>query len=1243
MYLKSLTALGFKSFAEKTVLNFEPGITAIVGPNGCGKSNVADAIRWVLGEQSAKALRGGEMADVIFNGTDTRDPMSMAEVSITIGDVDEEHLQAAGVELSYNEVTLTRRVFRDGGSEYFINKTRCRLKDVQRLFMGTGVGRSSYSIMAQGNITQILSSKPDDRRMIFEEAAGITKFKSQKREALRKLDYTEQNLLRVADTIREVKRQLGSLQRQAGKARRYKELSTELQELDCSLSQYRVAELDERITADEQQDESIRIEIEENSAEVLTLEEALKAMRTRVSEVDQQISECQTEGLRLSGLCDQQEDRVRYSERRIQELSEQRQRADEDILQAEERRTQAEHDVEQLAQQLQASEATLNEHRDKVRERVQGVDEIDLQLGERRQRLREGQSELFSAEQELGRLKSELNALEMRKQGNDARLEKLSAEKAELEQERVALSERLTQFETNFESDKADAESQRELLKGFQSKVAEFETILRDIETERDGLLRQQSECRSRLNLLEQLESDREGFSEGASAALARKDLVVGSIAEHLQTPDEHVTAVESVLGHHLQAALTSRGEDAIQVLEDLRSQRKGRASIAATELEAMIDTPPAPSGEGPGLLASSVVTSSPSFERLIRRVLNGTRIVGSLGEALQGFRQMPGKWDYVTANGELLSKHGVLTGGGSGENSGSSSILGRKNQLAELTQSLAKINDSVSDIEQRRENVLAERTAAQNAFHQAQQALRGKEVEIASREGEFRALQSAQETMGRKIEAVVYEVQRLSEQEREGKLKGDQLSQQIEVAEAEYGESKAKIGALETSLAELNEKRQSATEELTEAKVALASREQAFEGIERQIDPLNQRIGELKMLAESRRRELGEFETRKGEAQTEIDEAKSKIESASHEREQVSQRATSLGQDKAALVEALDGRESGLKEVRSKLEKAQELRSSVEVRLAEQRIKRENLIDQIQQRYGLVFDEVEPLYLWAFSNDSGLVTVEKLTPEEMTERALATDWALVSDRVDFLRDKVDSMGPVNLVAIEEYEETEERFQFLTAQHDDLAEAKEQLVEVINKINTQTREMFVTTFEQIKSNFQTMFVEIFGGGLADLSLIAEEDVLESGIEIMARPPGKKLQSISLLSGGEQTMTAVALLFAIYQVRPSPFCVLDELDAPLDESNINRFITILQRFLTDSQFVIITHNKRTISVADVIYGVTMERRGVSKIVSVKFEDEKRRHGASVELEEAADDGRAVSGERVASIAESVAGH
>src|SRR5687767_4910373 len=593
MYLKNLTVLGFKSFADKTALNFQPGVSAIVGPNGCGKSNVSDAIRWVLGEQSAKALRGGEMSDVIFNGTDGRKPLGMAEVSLTIGGVDEEHLRAAGVELAYNEVTITRRVFRDGGSEYFINKTPCRLKDIQQFFMGTGMGKTSYSIMAQGNITQILSSKPDDRRLVFEEAAGITKFKSQKKEALRKLEYTDQNLLRIQDLIREVKRQIGSLQRQAGKARRYKQIAEELRHLETQLARHQFDVLQMEISERTASAEKLRSEMEDCSASVLRAEDEILQLRARLSELEEQIAESQQKGMELKGQSDRHESRIHFNEERLRELEQQNARALHDINEAEERGRAAKEELAIVTEKLATAKAALDEHRKVLDQKRESLRQVEQDLIQRQDGMRKAQSDSFAAAQQLTRVRNEINALDLQKQGNTVRLEKLSSEKIQLEEERTRLEARLHEFAANVEVEKQHVLTSRGTVEERQARLREIQVELTRVAQDLDAAVQQQAEKRSRLHVLEQLQDSHEGFSAGALAALKQSQSVLGSLSDKIRVPDQYVAAVESALGHHLQLVLTEQPESAQEILNDLSANKKGRASIASLGLRRADCLPP--------------------------------------------------------------------------------------------------------------------------------------------------------------------------------------------------------------------------------------------------------------------------------------------------------------------------------------------------------------------------------------------------------------------------------------------------------------------------------------------------------------------------------------------------------------------------------------------------------------------------------------------------------------------------
>jgi chromosome segregation protein len=605
---------------------------------------------------------------------------------------------------------------------------------------------------------------------------------------------------------------------------------------------------------------------------------------------------------------------------------------------------------------------------------------------------------------------------------------------------------------------------------------------------------------------------------------------------------------------------------------------------------------------------ALDVIQADPSVDKLLRALLGRTFIASDLPTATAQIQNGHAGCDFVTVTGDLLSRHGVYTGGylnGHGNPKAPASILGRKNQITELQSELTEVQNRVAEMSRRRGALLSEQTELQASLQQAQTELREQEVAIATREGEFNALQNSNRLLHQKIETVVFEVQSLAAQEQEGSQKRGALAAQLHELETRERAGQEQVAALTTELENLRQSRDAAHAALTESKVALAAEEQLLASFRQQQQSLEQRIRELSQVIEQRRSECSAFVSRKEQAESEVQDSRGQIERLTHEREQASTQLAELLSQKQAQETDIAAREENLRGQRSRLTELQNQRGTLDVELAQKNMAVQNLRERIQQKYHVNLDDVRSECITITYADEGPAKVETLTPEEMAASSAATDWDAVAQQIEALQKRLDEIGPVNLVAIEEYEETEQRYQFLTKQHDDLVSAKAQLLEIINRINVQTRQMFVETFEKVRENFRALFVEVFGGGKADLILVDENDVLESGIDIVARPPGKQLQSISLLSGGEQTMTAVALLFSIYQVKPSPFCVLDELDAPLDEANINRFVHLLQRFIAHSQFIIITHNKRTIGMADVLYGVTMQEHGVSKIVSVKF--------------------------------------
>jgi len=1033
--------------------------------------------------------------------------------------------------------------------------------------------------------------------------------------------------LRVADLVREVKRQIGSLQRQAGKARRYKQIQTELQHLDTQLARHQFDVLQAEISGKQAAVEKLRNGIEQGSADVLRLENEIAQLRERLSELEHGVAAQQQRGLELKGEMDRHESRIQFNEERLRELASQNTKALAEITQSEERCRAAREEAKAVTEKLAASEAALAQYRRTLETKQQALNKVEEDLKQRQESLREAQAAAFAAAQDLTRIRNEITALDLQKQGNSIRLEKLSAEKIQLEEERTRLEARLQEFTASVEAEKLNAQTKRGSVEQRQNRLREIQGELQASSAEQDEFLQAQAEKRSRLNVLEQLEGAHEGFSAGTQAALRQSRKVIGSLADRIRVPEAYVVAIENALGHHLQLVLTEQPESAQQIIADLSANKVGRASVAALSLEYTNDKQLAFDGEmAPGggldviqnglqkgqiIHALSVVQGEPSVEKLLKALLGRTFIASDLSTATDQIQNGHAGCDFVTLTGDLLSRHGIYTGGylnGNGNPKAPASILGRKNQISELHGELTEVQLRVAEMSRKRGALLSEQTELQAGLQQAQTELREQEVAIAIREGEFNALQNSNRLLHQKIETVVFEIQSLAAQEQEGRQKCNTLAAQLSDLETHERAGQEEVAAIAAELEDLRQQRDNANAALTESKVAFAAEEQLSASFRQQQQALAQRIRELTQVIEQRRNECSAFVTRKEQAESEIQDSRSQIERLAHEREQVSAQAAELLSQKQAQETDTASRDENLRGQRNRLTELQNQRGTLDVELAQKNMSVQNLRERIQQKYHVNLDDVRSECITITFADEGPAKVQTITPEEMAASGAATDWNAVAQQVEALQKRLDEIGPVNLVAIEEYEETEQRYQFLSKQHDDLLSAKAQLLEIINRINVQTRQMFVETFEKVRDNFRAMFVEVFGGGKADLILVDENDVLESGIEIMARPPGKQLQSISLLSGGEQTMVAVALMFSIYQVKPSPFCVLDELDAALDEPNINRFVKILQRFLAHSQFIVITHNKRTISMADVLYGVTMQEHGVSKIVSVKFHKE-----------------------------------
>ena len=1208
MHLQSLELFGFKSFADKTVFNFHEGVTAIVGPNGCGKSNVLDAVRWVLGEQSAKALRGGEMADVIFNGTDSRKPVGYAEVSLTFTDC------ASELGVDWHDVRVTRRVYRDGLSEYLLNKTVCRLKDIYSLFADTGIGRSAYSMMEQGRIDQILSSHPEDRRAVFEEAAGITKYKGQKREALRKLEATEANLLRLGDIIKEVKRQIGSLQRQAGKARRYQALLADLQVLDTHHSREQLESLQAELEGsrlatvrfDEEQRTTER-EIEEHENEVA-------ARRGRLEEVDAQINEARADVQRLQNEIASHRDRIEFNRERAEELTALIERYELDIRTAEAKLAQQETEIHDTDLLLSETERLLAAKQSELATLNDRANEVRREREESERKLQAIELAISKAENRLADLEAEISEIASRRAATEPRLAELASSLGEASDARDRVTAQLS-------AAKATADEQQKALQDLatQIPIAEEELgrqqqQLREAEAALMTSDRAIAERQSRLEILQQLNAEGEGLAEGSQAVLRGLDdparilpALTGALASLIEVEEEFIPAIEAALGRNLHAVVLQNGELATEIIAAVSARKLGQTALLVPELTGAAAATPGDLPPGAIAWATEKIHAPASLEPIVRHLLGDVALVPDLDLAQRLKRKFPAI-AFATLAGDLVSTRGVIYGGRINEEN--SSLFARKAQIASLAADHRALLDEQITLQTRREEIqqrLSEKTEYLELIREQHQAARGDHSATTL---QITAIERELHGTTRKVDAFEWERTTIEQQLHSSAERVAHLEDEARTQRSLLEDARQRQTVLQSAAETARFRDEELAEQLSELRLAVATERQRHEGLRSQRQPMTVRRAELAELIASRRVDIASYHARREQQSTETATAERSIEEKNVELSGAESAVTEIAGKRAARLTEVNDLESELRARRKALSDLHEKRGKEEVRQTQMQLKIESLAEHVMRRYQVDLREFAPdRYAFTKTLRAQLKQRGKSEGETITDDATDFNEAELREVIDQLTRQLDAMGPVNLDAVHEYDELEERHTFLETQNADLTNSRRELLDVIARINQTTEKLFAETFAQVRINFREMFAELFGGGRADLTLLDENDALNCGIDIIAKPPGKQLQSVSLLSGGERTMTAVALLFAIYMVRPSPFCILDEMDAPLDESNINRFIRVLDRFVAQSQFVIITHNKRTIAKADILYGVTMEERGISRLVGMRLTDAK----------------------------------
>ena len=1203
MYFKKLEAFGFKSFPEKTEFVFEPGITAIVGPNGCGKTNIADAIRWVLGEQSALALRGSRMEDVIFSGSAGRKPLGIAEVSLTLSNPEN------FLPLEYSEVTITRRVFRSGESQYFINRTPCRLRDISELFMDTGIGMEAYSLIEQGKVDLILSSRPDDRRYLFEEVAGITKYKERKKIALRKLEATEQNLIRASDIIGEVKRQIGSLKRQVRKAERYQETFASLKELEIKLALCEWSRMKKEEELSSQEAKRIKGEREGLSARINRGEGRSEELRVKLLDLEKALTERQEKSKELTARINQNESGILLLRERQEGLSRDKKRAQGELGDLEGRLSRLQKEVEESKVRLGELSRERREREERVEEGEKSLKEISRKMEKEEKEIEESKAtvvEIVSREakvrNDLAGLKVTLENLSARKRRLQVEKEREGAEKGRIEKRAKELAESLEKEEALLKELGKEEEKLRQQLSTFNSQLS---TLQEKLSAGREEL----ASSSSRLDFLKDLKRRYEGYEAGVKAILQNRGRfpgICGTVADLIDFPAELELALEAALGESIQGIVIKTAEIAEESIIYLREERKGRATFLPLDslkgpenlsLEKVLPQ------EGVVGLALNLVRFDSLYREVFSYLLGRTVVIEDLGRAkeiVRSLREEPRGpledsslgLDLVTLKGELIRRGGAVSGGSKAKGGG---LLRRDKEIKELKGKVEGLKRAISAMESEEKLKLERVGELSHQLDLLEEKRRQQELEKASLENDYSSVEEERIRREREISLLQSELREVEDDERTAKKERKGLSKELEELGERNEVVQERIASLQQLIEEEEGHREKISQELTRWQVELASWGEKERSERNNLSRLKESHKEYAEARKNRLAEIEEADQRRVEIDREEEEKEKTLKGLFEERDLVEGELRREEGERQKILSQVSEMEKELRERRSQLDKLQDKIRSLDLHNAQLEMKLSSIKERLSSGYQVSLDEL-------FKERE----VEEIDGEA-TSREIAE-----------LKAKLEAMGPVNLVAIEENKELEERYDFLIGQQEDLIQAKESLQKVIAKVNRTIRSLFMETFEQVRKHFNGLFCTLFGGGKANLVLIDESDILESGIDIIAQPPGKRLQSISLLSGGERALTAIALIFALFKVKPSPFCLLDEIDAPLDDSNINRFTRLLQEFTSQSQFIIITHNKRTIAMADVMYGITMEESGVSKLVSVRFrEREKERKEVNVQ--------------------------
>lgn len=1181
MYLKRLELQGFKSFADKTILEFKPGITSVIGPNGSGKSNISDAIRWVLGEQSMKSLRGAKSEDIIFAGTQSRKSLGFAEVSIVIDNSD------AKLPIEYSEVTVTRKLYRNGETGYFINKTPCRLKDILELFMDTGIGKDGYSIIGQGKIDEILSNKSEDRRHIFEEAAGIVKYRTRKQESEKKMEQTKLNLLRINDILTEIEGNIEPLKAQSEKAKQYLNLREELKNIEVGLFVYNINTYKEKL---EQiiKDEEIMTSQRNTENEKLTSIQSLKdSLKQELDEITTQIEQMQNIGFESTNKIEKINSEIGISKERIQNNIANKERLESEIqelktrigeLQEEEKQRQEK--KANLFQNKEKFEEELKQKEKELAKLTKTLSDKELEIEAKKQKIETNTDKKYEVLADINTQEANYENLEKRKKTLKIELENIISELDSTRDNKQELSKKFYEIQ-----------SKRNIVSNnLQQETTEKESCMnkiKDFEEEINKLNYQMNMKDARHKFLLETEKEKEGYIKSVKELLLDCDKnsqlkkgMHGVLANLISVNKEYELAIEMCLGQALQNVVTETEEDAKKLVEHLRNNNLGRASflpissIRGKRIENVISN----GMKGVIGIASDLVKCDKKYTQIVLNLLGRTVVVEDMNIGISLAKMNNYSFRIVTLKGDVISSSGSITGGSVATKT--VNILGRSREIEELEKEIKKLSKKIEEITLQKQKYLESITEVIEKVAGLEKELQDIEIVYAAENQKMVSIEENIYKLEQRRDKLKEEELSINKQKEESIKQKEEKEQEVEKLNSEIKSLSEEVEQFAT----VNKDNQKYIDDLnfdiTNLKISVSSFIESEASIEEFVERIRQEILNNNNNIENKNNTLNQAIKENAELQTKIDNLNSEIEQIKAEVNNSSENIEKLKQLRTEKNELLDKKEEEITNQFSILEGLKE-------QIVKMDFKKTKLEQDIEQLINTLWDEYE------------------ITPNNAGEYKKPNNIAQAQKEVSSIREKIKDLGSINIDSIEEYKKISERYDFMCEQRLDLENTVAKLRKVISEMTQTMEQQFKEKFEIINKNFNEVFIELFGGGKAELILTDEDNVLECGIDIRVQPTGKKLQNMMLLSGGEKAFTAIALLFAILKINPAPFCILDEIEAALDDVNVYRFAEYLKKFSQASQFLVITHRKGTMEVADTVYGVTMEENGISKLLSMKL--------------------------------------